>query len=380
MRELPKEVLDLDEKILSYIHRGTSHQDSEEFNRLALWVFDLQFKHISIYRRYCEKRGVKPENISSWNQIPALPTDAFKVMELAMLPSNTVRTFMTSGTTRPEERGKVLYDEGGLRLMDATIYEAASCFLFPDKVMTTLLIIAPSPDIIPHMMMAYGMNRLKEYFGSSQSRFLIGKEGFDIRVLVDELRRSEVEGIPITICGGSFGFVNFFDYCREGGSRFRLPQGSRTLDAGGFKGKSREVNREEFVSDCENFLGIPKDYCVNLLGMTEISSQFYDNTLGNAFKGMNTPKAKINPPWTRTLVVDPDTLEPLPPGKIGLLRHFDLANRGHIFAIQTDDLGKITPEGFEIYGRPKEGEARGCSLTIDEMTHIKKEDGWKSSK
>jgi len=371
MRELPKEVLDLDEKILSYIRRGTDHRDSEEFNRLALQVFDLQFKYISIYRRYCEKREINPENISSWDQIPALPTDAFKVMELAMFPSHTVRTFMTSGTTKPEERGKVNYDEGGLGLMDATIYEAASVFLFPDRIKTTLLIIAPSPDIVPYMIMAYGMNRLKEYFGSSQSRFLIGKEGFDISALIDELRRSETEGIPITICGGSFGFVNVFDTCRERNLRFRPPPGSRILDAGGFKGKSREVKRDEFVSDCEEFLGIAKDYCINLLGMTEISSQFYDNTLRNALKGINVPRAKINPPWTRTLVVDPDTLEPLPSGKIGLLRHFDLANRGHIQAVQTDDLGRITPEGFEIYGRTKEGEARGCSLTIDEMTQIR---------
>ena len=368
MKELPKEVLDLDEKILSYIRRGTDHQDSEEFNRLALRVFELQVKYIPVYRRYCEKRSIHPENISSWEQIPALPTDAFKVMDLAMFPSNAVRTFMTSGTTRPEERGKVPYDEGGLRLMDATIYEAASSFLFPDQVKTTILIIAPPPEIAPTMVMAYGMNRLKEYFGSSQSRFLIGKEGFDAGVLVEELRHSEAEGVPITICGGSFGFVNFFDTCREKGFRFRLPPGSRTLDAGGFKGRSREVKREEFVSDCEDYLGVAKDYCVNLLGMTEISSQFYDSTLRNALKGTNLPKAKINPPWTRTLVVDPDTLEPLPPGETGLLRHFDLANRGHLLAIQSDDLGRITPEGFEVYGRTREGEARGCSLTIDEMT------------
>jgi hypothetical protein len=368
---VPKEVLDLDEKILSYIRRGTDHQDSEEFNRLALQVFDLQFRYISLYRRYCEKRGITSEDVSSWDQIPALPTDAFKVMELAMLPSETARTFMTSGTTRPEERGKVHYDEGGLSLMDATIYEAASAFLFPDRVKTTILIIAPPPDIVPQMIMAYGMNRLKEYFGSAQSRFLIGKEGFDINVLIDELRRSETEGVPITICGGSFGFVNFFDACRERNWRFILPPGSRILDAGGFKGRSREVKRDEFVSDCEQFLGIAKDYCVNLLGMTEISSQFYDNILRNAFKGINLPRAKINPPWTRTLVVDPDTLEPLPAGKTGLLRHLDLANRGHILTVQTDDLGRMTPEGFEIYGRMKEGEARGCSLTIDEMTRIR---------
>jgi len=368
MMELPKEVLDLDEMLLSYIRRGTEHHDSEEFNRLALRVFELQVKYIPIYRRYCEKRGITLENISSWDQIPALPTDAFKVMELAMLPSNAVRTFMTSGTTRPGERGKVHYDEGGLRLMDATIYEAASSFLFPDKIKTTLLVIAPSPEIVPTMVMAYGMNRLIEYFGSSQSRFLIGKEGFDMRVLLDELRCSEAEGIPITICGGSFGFVNVFDYCREKGLRFKLPPGSRTLDAGGFKGRSREVKREEFVSECEDFLGVPKGYCVNLLGMTEIGSQFYDNTLSNAFKGINFPKAKINPPWTRTLVVDPDTLEFLPAGQTGLLRHFDLANRGHLLAIQSDDLGRITPEGFEIEDRTIDGNARGCSLTIDEMT------------
>jgi hypothetical protein len=70
------------------------------------------------------------------------------------------------------------------------------------------------------------------------------------------------------------------------------------------------------------------------------------------------------------VVVDPDTLEPLPAGEQGLLRHFDLANRGHICAIQTDDMGKQLECGFEVYGRAQEGEARGCSLTLDEMTRV----------
>jgi hypothetical protein len=107
--------------------------------------------------------------------------------------------------------------------------------------------------------------------------------------------------------------------------------------------------------------------------MTEIASQFYDNTLYNLSKGSGGPRCKVNPPWTKTVVVDPDTLEPLPPGEKGLLRHFDLANRGHICAIQTDDMGKQVESGFEVYGRAHEGEARGCSLTIDEMTRILEE-------
>ena len=72
--------------------------------------------------------------------------------------------------------------------------------------------------------------------------------------------------------------------------------------------------------------------------------------------------------------MDPDTLEPLARGETGLLRHFDLANRGHICAVQTDDLGKMVEGGFEIFGRAKHGEAQGCALTIDEMTKISMED------
>jgi hypothetical protein len=63
-------------------------------------------------------------------------------------------------------------------------------------------------------------------------------------------------------------------------------------------------------------------------------------------------------------------LDPLPAGEEGLLRHFDLANRGHICAIQTDDMGRQVEDGFEVYGRAHEGASRGCSLTIDEMTRI----------
>ena len=118
---------------------------------------------------------------------------------------------------------------------------------------------------------------------------------------------------------------------------------------------------------------IPRDFCINLLGMTETASQFYDNTLRNFARGVEAPRFKVNPPWTRTLVVNPETLEPLPPGEIGLLRHFDLANRGHICALQTDDIGCMVEGGFEIYGRAEGSEGKGCSLTIDEMTRSMEE-------
>jgi hypothetical protein len=149
------------------------HQDADAFNRLALEIFALHYRHLPLYRRYCERRGATPADISSWEEIPPLPTDCFKVAALTLLPEHTVRTFMTSGTTRSEERGKVLYDAGGLKIMDATIEEAATAFLFLDGVKNTILIIAPSPEMAPHMVMAYGMNHLKEHFGQRSRGILL---------------------------------------------------------------------------------------------------------------------------------------------------------------------------------------------------------------
>ncbi len=366
MSEVTQDLNQLDKDILTFIQKGVDHDDEKGFNELALRAFELQYKHIPLYQRYCRRRGIT--EISSWDQAPALPTDVFKDAEFSISPSQTVRTFATSGTSNIKEQGKISYDEGGLKLMDATIQTAASAMLFPNNIKAVILVLAPPPEIAPQMVMVYGMNRLIEYFGMPQSRFLIEKTGFDIKSLINALHMAEANRMPVAICGGSFGFVNFFDYCNSNKLKFNLPKGSRCLDAGGFKGRSREVGREEFIEYCEGMLEVPKDHCVNLLGMTEISSQYYDNTMKN--RGQGIFRAKTPPPWTRVLVVDPDSLEPLPAGETGLLRHFDLANRGHICAIQTDDLGRIISGGFEVYGRAREDGSRGCSLTIDEMTRI----------
>ena len=101
--------------------------------------------------------------------------------------------------------------------------------------------------------------------------------------------------------------------------------------------------------------------------MTEMASQFYDNVLYNRFHKSNEPRYKIAPPWVRTIVVDPETLREVPSGKLGILRHFDLANCGSVMAIQTDDVGYTTGDGFEITGRAPGSEARGCALVLDEI-------------
>jgi len=368
MAGLPETIRALDEDILAFIGRGMDWCDDAAFNSLALRVFEQQFEHIPLYRAWCARREAAPGGISSWAQIPALFTDAFKAADMCMFPGHAVRTFMTSGTGGTGERGKVSYDEGGLRLMDATIKTAAQAMLFPGGARAVLLVIAPSPEAAPAMVMSYGMNRLKEYFGLPGSAFFIDRDGFQLQALTQALRRCEADRVPAAVCGGTAGLLNFFEHCAAQGLRFSLPGGSRCLDAGGLKKKAGKISREEFISRCGFFLGIDPCLCVNLLGMTETASQFYDDAIQAAHAGRAPKGIKIPPPWTRTLAVDPDSLEPLPAGRTGLLRHIDIASRGHVCAVQTDDLGRTVDGGFEIFGRARDDRSRGCSLSIDEMT------------
>ena len=341
--------------------------DEGRFNALALRCFELQYRNIEVYRRLCDKRGARPGALEWWRDIPAVPTDAFRHFDLFCFePDDVARTFSTSGTSG-QARGRASFDRAGLELMKASIDRNAEAHLFPEGRTTRLLVLAPPPRLAPAMIMAWGMNRLIERFGLPGSRFCMGQQGFDPGALADELRRAEKEEKAVTLIGASFGFVNFLDFCEAKRISFELPVGSRIMDAGGYKGKSREVPREELVERMTLGFGIPGHHCVNLLGMTELASQFYDNVLRNAGLSSGEARFKVNPPWTRTMVVDPATLDPAEPGAVGLLRHVDLANRERPSVIQADDFGRSVGSGFEVIGRAADDGSRGCSITIDEI-------------
>ena len=202
---------------------------------------------------------------------------------------------------------------------------------------------------------------------SEGSAYFIDPTGIHLEAFVDAVTQAQREGIPLCILAITSALVAFFDWCEAHGRQFALPGGSRIMDTGGNKGMQRQVSRNGILQSCWKYLKVAGYYCVNEYGMTEMASQFYDNVLYNRFRQSNEPRYKIGPPWVRTFVVDPETLQEVPPGQVGILRHFDLANCGSVMAIQTDDLGYTVGAGFEITGRVPGAEARGCALMLEEL-------------
>ena len=134
------------------------------------------------------------------------------------------------------------------------------------------------------------------------------------------------------------------------------------METGGFKGRSRAVERDELYASLSARLGIPTRDIVAEYGMTELTSQYYD-THGSR---SSIQRVKSSPPWLRALVVDAEGRS-LAHGEVGYLRHIDLANRSSVIAVQTEDRGYLTETGFVLLGRDLDAPLRGCSLDAEEL-------------
>lgn len=347
------EVEQLDCRIMAFVGRGLGLADEARFNELALEIFALQFARVKPYQEYCRRKGATPATVTEWRQIPAVPAASFKSHNLASFPlEKAVQSNVTSGTTGRKNRGKVYRDEGALRTIVAANGLMTREHLFPDVERMKILFLVPSPKMAPGMGMAIGMEEVRRRFGTAGSAFLVERSGLDAKALLAGVVAAEREGTPLALIGATSALIYFFKACEQEGLAFRLPPGSRVCDGGGYLGQFGECTKGEYFRLCQAILGVPPSHCVNVLGTAESSTNFFDNVLRDHCTGRQGERYKEGPPWTRTIAVDPASLEPVADGAVGLLKHYDLANRAMVLGVQTDNLGMTVAEGgFEILGR-----------------------------
>ncbi len=276
------------------------------------------------------------------------------------------RTFVTTGTTQgPLHRGRHALPD--LRLYRTAARAGLKEFVFPDSEELCILSLVPPAAERPESSLAQMISWAVADFGGAGSGWFAGGDRLDFTGFADALRHSERCGAPVCIMTTTGALIRFFDYCREVGGTFRLPHGSRLMDTGGTKGAPRTLSRNGLLQACWSTLAIPGYFCVNEYGMTELSSQLYDNVIRDRVHGRSTHRAKASPHWLRTLVLDPGSLREVAPGEKGILCHVDLANAGTAVAVLTEDIGRFTADGLHVIGRVSGAEARGCSLALTEF-------------
>jgi hypothetical protein len=317
----------------SLVQRFIKHSEGD-FDSLVLLLFAEQYKNNLPYRRLCDARRQTPATVTSWREVPPVPAAAFKRFSLTCAPeAECVQVFHSSGTTGAET-SRHFMDSGALETYRVSLRAGWSQVL-PEL---PTLALMPPPQDAPHSSLSFMAAELG-------ATFLWGE-----KLTLPNLTN------PVVLFGTAFALVNLFD----SGEGKALPKGSFVVETGGFKGKSREVSREELYGWFTDILGVPESNCFSEYGMSELASQFYS-------VGLSGPK--LGPPWVRTRALDPVTGTDAAPGEPGLLAHWDLANTNSCLAVQTEDLGVMLPNnsGFQLLGRAPGAVLRGCSLTAEEF-------------
>lgn len=358
-------------------HHEPERDADSEFNALAMELFKLQYDSVSPYRTWCESKGVKPPSVSHWSQIPAMPTAAFRELELTCLPiEQRHAVFHSSGTTR-HQPSRHWHNELSLGLYEASLLAWFQPHLVPEhgrdkQCPLQWLALTPPPNLAPRSSLVHMLGAVISRFGSGKAVFA-GRPASDNAWLLDVdsacamLDEAEVENAPVCILTTAFHCLELTSSLVERGKRIRLPLGSRLMETGGYKGRSREVSKQELYDMVRDRLGITPEYCVSEYGMTELSSQAYDWVAGKTSRSSSglsheTARCFRFPPWARIQVISPETSRPVYQGETGLLRICDLANVYSVMAVQTDDLVVLRNHGFEFLGRKTGSEPRGCSL------------------
>jgi hypothetical protein len=345
---------------------GTS---PETFEALALDIARFQAENSPGFARLVASRGTPLARLAD---IPGVPTEAFRLTRVATHPPELdAARFATSGTTS-EARGVHAF-----RTLDT--YEAvalafgarALCgFRRGPRVVVSL---APAPGEEPTSSLGFMMQLFqREWDGRSladgdfsrelAARWLLGPDGLDLDGLRHAARVALRRGEPLLVLATAFALVGLVD--AVAGGKLECPPETAVMVTGGFKGRSREVDKNDLRAEVARAFGVPETHVLAEYGMTELTSQLYEGTLPGA-ELTGERDLLLEPSWLRVEPVDPVTLEPVPPGDAGIARIIDLGNVDSAVVVQTEDLVRRRGAGIELLGRRPGATARGCSLAVE---------------
>jgi hypothetical protein len=316
--------------------------NDDDFNQLAIEIFQFQYHFNTVYRSYCDALGINPAEIKKISTIPFLPIQFYKTKEIVSTSFIHETIFESSGTTGSIKSRHVIKD---VKIYAESFLKNFELFYGAPE---NYCIIGLLPSYLEreNSSLVYMVNRLIENSRHHKSGFYLN----DFNKLQETLLENEYHQQQTLLIGVSFALLDFAE---------QYPMQLKhtiVMETGGMKGRKKEMIRSAFHEILQSKLGMENIH--SEYGMTELLSQAYSKKDG----------LFSSPPWMKVLIRaedDPFDVNYINEKKIlsGAVNIIDLANLYSCSFIATDDCGKLHPNGsFEITGRLDNSDIRGCSL------------------
>lgn len=172
----------------------------EQFDALALRLFAHQYEFNAPFRSFCQRRGATLRNVKTWSDIPAVPIDAFKAMELRSEPASpTERVFMTSGTTGQAKgmsaRGRHFHP--ALDVYDLSMKRHFAQRFMAGQERMPMGILFPDEQAMPHSSLAHYLALARSEFGTEDSRYFLTPRAWTWRACAPCWRRPSAAAGPM---------------------------------------------------------------------------------------------------------------------------------------------------------------------------------------
>lgn len=314
---------------------------SQDFEKIALQLFYFQYANNTIYKKYVDYLNVIPMQVSSVEQIPFLPISFFKTQKVLSSSQSIEHWFESSGTTGSINSKHFLIDT---KIYEESVLKGFELAFGKPK---NYCFVALLPNYLErqYSSLIYMVDCLMQQSQHAANGYYL----YNHEELYKKLLRLEAKGQKTLLFGVSFALLDFAE-------KYQLSlKSTQIIETGGMKGRRKEITREALHQTlCEAFSTsqIHSEY-----GMTELFSQAYSQGEG----------VYRCPPWMRVLTREVnDPFSYVSRGVTGGINVIDFANLYSCSFIETQDLGKIYPDGtFSVLGRFDASDVRGCNLMVE---------------
>lgn len=324
-------------------------------------------EHCMPYGSLLDCLDFQPEKTHEIEEYPFLPVRLFKDLELRSVPQEQVIKTMTSSGTTGQQVSKIYLDKNTSANQTKALVHIMSDMLggkrFPMLILDTRSVIKDRKKFSARGAGILGFSM----FGRDTTYALDDNMELDMAAVCDFLERHKEETILM------FGFTyiiweHFYKVLKKQNIYLDCSNGI-LLHGGGFKKLAEEaVDNATYKAKLNEVCGIQR--VCNYYGMVEQTGSIFMECECGRLHASNYSDIIIRKPSDFSVCKEGET------GLIQLISLLPDSYPGH--SILSEDMGRITGEDncpcgrngktFEILGRIKNAEVRGCSDTYERPT------------
>ena len=333
-----------------------------------------------LYRNWCAKKKFDPKDSASMSlaELPYLPVNIFKRLALHSTNDQNVLKILKSSATSSQTPSRVYLDkvtrDRQMKVLASCLKSVVGNARRPFIVLDAKPSSAQSGSVELSARVAgmrgYLMAASRVYYALKYEN---GTPKLDLEALDQAVAEIASNGEEFCLIG--YTFVLYQYVIREllaRKVRFSFPASTKLIHFGGWKQlENQKVDKSQLNREAAHVFGVPVSNIVDIYGFTEQLGVIYPD---------DPEGVKRTPVFSEILVRDPVTFEAVPDGEVGLLEFITPVPHSYPgVVVLTDDMGRVVTRkassngwcgtGFEIIGRAKNAEVRGCGDTLPDSVY-----------